>query len=221
MIPAARLKTSAVTTSEPPQSRNAARVRSVRERSSVKPSPATSRISAAGSNQEIWPPKLALKRRSSPVGPHIEPAAPDAADAPRLVAGQPAESVVAEDQIEKAVVLRAADVRPVRRRRELDDRDPPPRRDDHRPGRDGELRDPPSQRHRRRHEVDEPERRNHEERLEHLGQEREPDQCCREHEPLGLACLDRPDRRIGGDRSGAARAARPGCRTGTSGPRPA
>ena len=76
MIPAARLKTSAVTTSEPPQSRNAARVRSVRARVSVSPSPATSRTSAAGRSQETWPPKLALKSRPRPVGPHIDPAAP-------------------------------------------------------------------------------------------------------------------------------------------------
>ena len=68
--------------------------------------------------EETVPPGRAPHRAGRP-GP---------ADATGLVAGEASQSVVAEDQVEDAVVLRSADVRPVGCGRELDDRDPPSRR---------------------------------------------------------------------------------------------
>src|SRR5437870_4275907 len=54
-----------------------------------------------------------------------------AADAARLVAGQPPEAVVAEEQVENAVVLGPADVRTARGGNELDDGHPPAGGRDH------------------------------------------------------------------------------------------
>ena len=87
--------------------------------------PATSRMSAAGSSHEIWVPNSAPNMRVRPVAPQRPAWPPAAADAAGLVAGEAAEAVVAEDQVEDAVVLRAADVRARRRRPQRDDRDPP------------------------------------------------------------------------------------------------
>ncbi len=56
MIPFMKLNTSAVTTSHPPQSSRAARVRSVRGARRVNQSPATRPSNAAGSSQEISVP---------------------------------------------------------------------------------------------------------------------------------------------------------------------
>ena len=63
------------------------------------------------------------------------------ADAAGLVAGEAAEAVVPEDQLEDAVVLRAADVRARRRRPQLDDRDPPAGRREQRTARGRQLPD--------------------------------------------------------------------------------
>lgn len=64
-----KLNTSPVTSSQPPHSSSPARVRSVRNRRRVATSPATSRISAAGSNQATWPPISELTIRPQPVAP--------------------------------------------------------------------------------------------------------------------------------------------------------
>jgi len=53
----------------------------------------------------------------------------DPADASGLVSGEAAEPVVAEDQVEQVVVLRAADVWTVGARPQLDDGHPPSRSD--------------------------------------------------------------------------------------------
>ena len=191
MIPWPRLNTTAVTISQLPHSRNAARVRFVRGARRVMTSPATRNTSAAGKSHEIWAPKSALKRRSQPVAPQRLPAGATTADAPGFVAGQPAEAVVAEDQIPERVVLRAADVRTVRRGNELDRRHPPSGRDDHGRAARGELPDPPAQRRRSRDEIHEREAGHDEERLEHLGQEAEADERADEHEPSRPAVLQR------------------------------
>ena len=83
--------------------------------------------SAPGSSHDIMLPNSALNRRVHPVGPHMlhAPPPPPPPDAARLVAGQPAEAVVAEDQVEDAVVLRAADVGPVGGRGQRDRGHPP------------------------------------------------------------------------------------------------
>src|SRR5439155_2613056 len=76
-----------------------------------------------------------------------------AADAAGLVAGEAAEPVVTEDELEDAVALRAADVRTRGCGPQLDDGDPPAGRRDHRRARERELRDPSSYRHRRGDQV--------------------------------------------------------------------
>ena len=53
-----------------------ARVRSVRGARRVIHRTATSPIRAPGMSHEIWPPNDLRKRRSHPVGPHMEPAVP-------------------------------------------------------------------------------------------------------------------------------------------------
>ena len=82
-----------------------------------------------------------------------------AADAAGLVAGQPAEAVVAEDQVEDAVVLRAADVGPRRRRHQLDDRHPPAGGHEQRHAGEHELPEPAAELGRAGDQVDEREGR--------------------------------------------------------------
>src|SRR5205807_5058958 len=76
MIPLLKLKTIPVTTSHPPQSRNAARARSVRGARQRITTPTTSRSSAAGRSHEISPPNWVLNKRLQPVGPHRLPVPP-------------------------------------------------------------------------------------------------------------------------------------------------
>ena len=98
----------------------------------VSHSTATSPIEGAGdaATRSVLP----NRREEQPVparsDPTCEPAVPPAADAARLVAAEPAEAVVAEDEVEDAVVGGPADVGPVGRRRQLRRRPPttrPPR----------------------------------------------------------------------------------------------
>ena len=87
------------------------------------------------------------------------------------------EAVVAGDQVEDAVVGRAVDERPRARRPERDDRDPPAGARGSAPRRRASSCQIRRRRPRRRgDQVDERERRQHEERLQHLRQEGEPDQ---------------------------------------------
>ncbi|PSK63386.1 hypothetical protein B0E53_04667 [Micromonospora sp. MH33] len=71
-----KLKISPVTSSQPPQSSSPARVRSVRAARPASHNPATSRISAAGSSQEIWPPTSVSNIRSRPDCPENGPPPP-------------------------------------------------------------------------------------------------------------------------------------------------
>ena len=115
-----------------------------------------------------------------------------------LVAGDAAEAVVTEDQVEDAVVLRAADVGTTRRRPERDDGDPPAGgRDQRHPGRD-ELRGPVAKGRGRRDQVDERESRHHEQRLQHLRQESQPDEHADEQEPARPSLLERACQCVGG-----------------------
>ena len=56
MMPFMKLNTAPVTSSQPPHSSAAARMRSVRALAQLNHSSAASAISAAGSSQLIWPP---------------------------------------------------------------------------------------------------------------------------------------------------------------------
>ena len=97
-----------------------------------------------------------------------------AADAAGLVAGEAAEAVVTEQHVPEAVVLRTADVRARRRRREHEDRHEPARGDEHR---DAHLHQPRNRATscRAGEEVCGREARDHEERLQLLGEEAEAD----------------------------------------------
>jgi hypothetical protein len=64
-------------TSHEPHKIRAARSRSVRARRRVYTNPTTSRISAAGSSHEIWPPISESNSRVSPVAPHRSPVPPN------------------------------------------------------------------------------------------------------------------------------------------------
>ena len=69
MVPCISLKTRPVTSSQPPKTISAARVRSVRALRRVSHRPATSATRAVGSSQEIWVPKTLPNIRVSPVAP--------------------------------------------------------------------------------------------------------------------------------------------------------
>src|SRR5947209_10456159 len=173
MIPWPRLNVAAVITSQPPHRSMAARVRFVRRAPRVITSVAASSSTAAGSSQLICPPYSALNIRIHPVGPHRLPTGTLAADAARLVAGQPPEAVVAEEQVENAVVLGPTDVRTPRGGNQLDDGHPPAAGRDHGGGPREQLRDAPAQRRGSSDEVRDSQGRHHEQRLKHLGQEPE------------------------------------------------
>ena len=101
-------KTSAVTTSQPPQRTSEARTRSVRASLRVNQAPATSPMSAAGSSQETSDPKDTPNIRVMPVAPRNYVAATATAGA--RTAEDPTQSVVADGQLPQRVALRAADV---------------------------------------------------------------------------------------------------------------
>ena len=194
-----KLKTPAVTTSQPPHSEARRAAGRCACRAQVRPGPATSRISAAGSSQATWPPICARRTcRASRSRPTAAARTAAAADAAGLVAGEPAEAVVAEGQLQEAVVLRAADVRP-RRRRAPARRSRPTSRPTttiaapasssctiRRPELGG-----------RGDQVRQRERRHHQQRLQHLGEEAEADERAGQHQPPRSAVLDGPDGRVG------------------------
>ena len=60
-----------------------------------------------------------------------------------------------------------------------------------------QLREAPAQPGGRGHEVDQPERRQHEERLHHLRQEREADHRPGRDHPAGARALERPGQAVG------------------------
>jgi hypothetical protein len=134
----------------------------------------TRTIKAVGSSQ------LALEE-SEPAGAVGErPAAPDPPD---LVASQPAEAVVAEQKIEEGVGLGSADERSGVRRPQLDESDEPAARDEDRGRGAGDMDEPAGHGGRRRNEVDEGERGDDEERLEHLRKEGKSDRDAGDGEP--------------------------------------
>ncbi len=86
-----KLNTAAVTSSQPPHSSAAARVRSVRAEPRLIHSRAASPISAAGSSQLIWPPMSLANSLVRPVEPPN--AAPPPPPPPPPVRPKPTEPV--------------------------------------------------------------------------------------------------------------------------------
>ena len=125
--------------------------------------------------------------------------AAEAASAGPASAADAAQAVVVPDQVEDAVVGRAADIRARGGRNELDDRDPPAGRDDHREAGHDHLPDAAPEPGRRGNQVDERERRQNEEGLHHLGEEPEADCRAREAQPPRTSALERPCDRVGAD----------------------
>ena len=120
-MPLAKLNTTAVTTSQPPHMISAARVGSVRgARLVMHERPAPRQITAAGSSHAMSSTHPAAEQ-PRPADVEVQVAEPTG-----LVAGQPAETVVAQRQFDDAVVLRATDVRPRGRRPQFDEQQIPP-----------------------------------------------------------------------------------------------
>ncbi len=143
-----------------------------------RPATPTSRISAAGSSQAIWPPtdgveQPAACRRAAPAAPpppHRRPPTSSPVSRP--------EPVVAEGQLQHAVRLRAADVGPVASPATARPVRPTSPRRPAWPARRAAAASSRGAAGRRRDQVDQRERRQHQERLQHLGQEREPDDAA-------------------------------------------
>ncbi len=138
---------------------------------------------------------LAAERRAAPAA-----AAAAEADRAGLIAVQPAQAVVAERQLNDAVRGGPADIRPARRRGQLDDRDPPAGRGNHGSRAGQQLPGPPNEPARASHQVSHGQGRQDQERLQHLGQEPDADQRPGQHEPAGPPRIDRPGDRVCGQR---------------------
>jgi hypothetical protein len=126
MMPLEKLKTAAVTSSQPPHSEQRRPLRSVPARGGVSHSPSHEREQRCRQQ----PGRLTAHQvveEAQEAGLPLKPTPPAAAAAARApTAEDPAEAVVAEDQVEDVVVGRAVDERARARRQQRDDRDPPP-----------------------------------------------------------------------------------------------
>ena len=117
MIPCAKLKTQPGDDqpAAPEQHLRAARRRCAGARRAIHSRHDEAAAARPGAATTIWPPISVVEQpgraRSRPTAPRL-PLLAAAADAAGLVAGEPAEAVVAERSARGAVVLRAADVRP-------------------------------------------------------------------------------------------------------------
>ena len=107
-----------------------------------------------------------------------------------------AQAVVPDGQLQDVVVGRTAEIGPVGRWRQLGGQDPPARSGDDADPHEHRLPDPLTEPGRAGPQVGDRESRYHQERLQHLGQEREPDQDPAEHQPLRPPVLDRADQRV-------------------------
>ena len=144
-MPAMKLKVRPVTRSQPPQRSSAARTPSVRGRRAVNQKSGDQQHQRGRQQPGDLTADLAVEEPADAgLAPHRRPVPPAAAaaDGAGLVAGQAAEAVVAEGELEDRVVLRAADVGPARGRPQRHDRDPPAGGDDHRAERDQQVTDP-------------------------------------------------------------------------------
>ena len=201
-MPAIREKVRPVTSSHPPQTMYAARRVSVRGIRPAGPEADDQQDQGAGDEPGDLAADLGVEHPGQPGGaPHAARAVPPAATADRadLVAGDPAEPVVAQGQLEDRVALRAADVGAGRGGDELDDGDPPAGRQHHRGTGREQVRDALAQRRRRRDEVGQGERRDDHERLQHLGEEAEADEDPDPDQPPRAGLLDGAERGVGAE----------------------
>ena len=125
----------------------------------------------------------------APLARRAGPAAAD--DAAGLVPGEATEAVVAEDQVENAVVLRPADVGTVGGRGERDRGHPPAGGHQRGHAHHDDLPDPPPPSGGRGQQVDDDQGGDDEEGLQHFGEEAEADQRAGQHQPLRLGLLER------------------------------
>ena len=121
-----------------------------------------------------------------------------AAHTPGFIAVQPAQAVVAQGQLQDGVVLRAADVRAVRRGNEFDGGQPPPGRDGHRRARAEQVKDAPACRCRRREQVGHGEAGDNQQDLQLLGEEPEAQEHPGEQQPAHARVLDGAQHGVGG-----------------------
>ncbi len=188
-MPSPKLNNADVTTSQPPQSneRGAGPVRSGTFQ--VDTSPAASSTNAAGSNHEIWPPKSALNRRVSPVIPHGE--GPPLVTLPFSLPVRRPKPLYPNIRFHRLLFCEppmygrfAAGVSCTIAIHQPAERSiaTPPRKS---------CQNATAKTRRSCKQVDETERGQHDERLQHLGEEAEADQREREHDPPGTARLER------------------------------
>ena len=120
-----------------------------------------------------------------------------ATDRTDFVAGDPAKAVVAENQLPHTVGLRAADIGTGAGRRELHDRHPPSSRHNQRCECDHKVANPLAHTRWRGHEVGDGQRRQHEQRLQHLGHEAQPHENARQCQPGRGGKFDGPHAGVG------------------------
>ena len=199
MMPLPKLNASPVTSSQPPQSTNAARMRSVRGRATRHDQPGHEQDQRGREQPGDLAADLGVEQAGEPGrSPAARPVAAAAADAAGLVAGQPAEAVVAEDQVQEAVVLRAADVG-TRLAAAMSST-----MATHQPAATTNVthastscHDPSPERAGAAIRYTSANAGHHQERLQHLGEEAEADQRAGEQQPARAAALERADHRVG------------------------
>ena len=192
MMPWARLITRPARPATRPRAGAAARSRSVRRARSVRSR--TQRAHHEGRRAAATTScsrTSALKSRVKPGGPPHAPGAPSRRPRCRSRSREPTEAVVPEDEVEDAVVLGPPDIGAIGRRRQGHGSDPPARRDDHGDAHQHDLPHPTPPSGRRGEQVDDGQDGKDQEGLHHLGDEAEPDEGTRQHQPLRLRPLER------------------------------
>ncbi len=111
------------------------------------------------------------------------------ADASGLISREASEPVVAEDQVEQVVVLRAADIRTVGAGPQLDDGHPPSRCDDQSYADEDDLLDALEQTRTAGDKVDHDDDRHDDEGLQHLGKKTGADQRRGQNQPARRAAF--------------------------------
>ena len=225
-MPAMKLKVRPVTSSHRPQTIRPARIAAGARLAPAEPEARSEQHQRGRHQPGDLAADLTVEEPGDPgAAPHAAGAAHPAADGPGLVTGQPAEPVVAEGELEDRVALRATDVGTAGGRPQRDDRDPPAGGRDHRAEGDEQVSEPLPDPGGGDDHVDQRQRRQDQEGLQHLGQEGQPDQCARERQPpdrgAATRVLDRAQGRVDRARRAGGPASRRGCRSGTSAPRPA
>ena len=174
------------------------------ELQAVAPSPGDDQRRAAAEQGQRQEPAALVAHRAREQPERAGRAAGQDAEAARrraaLLAGQPAEAVVLEQQPEGAVVRRARDPGPVGRGRQRDGGDPEAAADQQHAAGGGQVAELPPQAARREPDVRRGQPRHDQQRERHLGLEGQPDERGAAEQPAQAPRLDGPDPRRTGRR---------------------